>query len=247
MASRSHEVVLRAPEKVRSGFADCGLIDTAILEKLENGHGQQTNGVNTDNCNIGKLNSGCPPEPQWWGSGTHYANIPGEPFWQIPTYFNVVHCNGDSAGGDESWRIVYYVYFKKDTGHMSDWEGVVLRFIRGGGGWIRESAILEQDGHHPHVAWSQINDTFDDENDQGQFTNRNRNHPKFYFGKFHHSVHYDWYDGFKNTCPPSSADEFRNTDYQFWARDHLRHVSVLDPNWSWGAADSPRNMDVCGY
>lgn len=121
----------------------------AILEKLENGHGQQTNGVNTDNCNIGKLNSGCPPEPQWWGSGTHYANIPGEPFWQIPTYFNVVHCNGDSAGGDESWRIVYYVYFKKDTGHMSDWEGVVLRFIRGGGGWIRESAILEQGKKNP--------------------------------------------------------------------------------------------------
>lgn len=27
---------------------------------------------------------------------------------------------------------------------MSDWEGVVQRFIRGNGGWIRESAIMEQ-------------------------------------------------------------------------------------------------------
>ncbi|KAJ2980066.1 hypothetical protein NQ176_g2864 [Zarea fungicola] len=221
---------------------------TCMPSAAEDGHGHQTNGVDTDNCNINKLNSGCPPEPRWQGRGTHYANIPGEPFAQIPTYYNVVHCNGDSSGGDESWRIVYYVYFKKDTGHMSDWEGVVLRFIKRNGGWFRESAIMEQDGHHVHIAWGDLNDTFDDVGDQGSFTNKNRNHPKLYFGKFHHSVHSDWYtDAFKNTCPPTSGTDWRNDDYQFWARDNLRHVNNLNPNWQWGAADSPRNMDVCSF
>lgn len=117
---------------------------SCLPSAAEDGRGAQTNGVDPDYCNVSKLNSGCPPEPAWQGAQTYYGNIPGEPFKAVPTYYNVVHCNGDSSGGDESWRILYYLYFKKDTGHKSDWEGVVQRFIRGDGGWIRESAIMEQ-------------------------------------------------------------------------------------------------------
>ncbi len=61
-------------------------------------------------------------------------------------------------------------------------------------------------------------------------------------------MHQDWHTTtFKNTCPPTSNDDFRNGDYQFWARNNLRHVSVLDPNWKWGKATSPANIDICSY
>lgn len=80
------------------------------------------------------------------------------------------------------------------------------------------------------------------------FQQRNRDHGKFYFGKFHHSVHQDWHTtSFKDTCPPSSGDDFRNGDYQFWARSNLRHVSVLSTGWNWGKASSPANIDLCTY
>ncbi|KAI1091411.1 hypothetical protein F5B19DRAFT_458936 [Rostrohypoxylon terebratum] len=69
-----------------------------------------------------------------------------------------------------------------------------------------------------------------------------------YFGKWHHSAHTDWHTTtFKNTCPPTSGDDFRNADYQFKAVDNLRHVSVLNPSWNWGKASSPANIDACNF
>jgi hypothetical protein len=72
------------------------------------------------------------------------------------------------------------VYFKKDTGHKSDWEGIVVKFKNAGdNNWVRSSVIMEQgrcqldalvhgdtdihdvDGHHPEISWSDVNDTFD--------------------------------------------------------------------------------------
>ena len=86
-------------------------------------------------------------------------------------------------------------------------------------------------------------------NDDWQnFQQRDRDHGKFYFGKFHHSVHQDWYtQAFKNTCPPTSGTDFRNADYQFWSYWNLRHTSVLDRNWDWGKASSPAVIDICNY
>lgn len=224
---------------------------TCMPSAAEDGHGHQTNGVAADNCNIGKLNHGCPPEPAWKGIQTHYGNIPGEPFATIPTYFRVQKCPQDSSGNDGAWRIVYYVYFKKDTGHMSDWEGVVVRFVKGSGGWVRESAIMEQDGKHPHIAWGDINDTFDGVNDWAAFGQKNRDHAKFYFSKFHHSVHHDWHtSSFKDTCNPTrpnSDSAYRNPDYQWWSRDFLRHTDNLHKDWTWGEADPPNSMNICAF
>jgi hypothetical protein len=77
---------------------------------------------------------------------------------------------------------------------------------------------------------------------------KNRNHPKIYFGKWHHSAHIDWHDNsFKDTCPPDSANDFRNADYQFWALNNLRHTSVLHGDWNWGKATAPNYIDVCSY
>ncbi|PNP45141.1 hypothetical protein TGAMA5MH_03192 [Trichoderma gamsii] len=223
---------------------------TCMPSAAEDGEGNQTNGVDTDNCNINALANGCPVQPAWQGANTFYGNVSGEPFVTIPTYWASTFCNGDSSGSDASYRIIYYVYFKKDTGHKSDWEGIVVRFTSpdGGNTYTRESVIMEQDGNHVHISWSDVNDTFEGDNDWQNFSQKNLDHGKFYFGKFHHSVHQDWYtSAFKNTCPPLSADDYRNDDYQFWAYNNLRPVSVLNPNWVWGKADSPANIDICSY
>ncbi|KAI0894217.1 hypothetical protein F4806DRAFT_472465 [Annulohypoxylon nitens] len=215
---------------------------TCMPSAAEDGQGHQTNGVDTDNCNINKLSNGCPQQPSWQGANTFYGNIAGEPFSNIPTYYNVVKCGNQ-------WKIIYYVYFKKDTGHKSDWEGVVIAFNdQGGGSWTRTNMAMEQDGKHPWIDWDKINDTYDSNDDFGNWGQKSRDHAKVYFGKWHHSAHTDWHTTtFKNTCPPTSGDDFRNADYQFKAVDNLRHVSVLNPSWNWGKASSPVNIDVCKF
>jgi len=216
---------------------------TCMPSAAEDGQGHQTNGVDTDNCNIDKLSNGCPPQPAWQGTNTFYGNVAGEPFGTIPTYWAAKQCGS-------RWRIIYYVYFKKDTGHKSDWEGVVVNFDSADGGntYTRTSVTQEQDGNHPTTNWGDINDTFDGDNDWPAFQQKNRDHPKIYFGKWHHSAHTDWHTTtFKNTCPPNSDDDFRNGDYQFWGANNLRPASVLNPSWDWGKATSPANIDVCSF
>lgn len=86
------------------------------------------------------------------------------------------------------------------------------------------------------------------DDDWEAFSQKNLDHGKFYFGKFHHSVHQDWYtSAFKNTCPPTSGDDYRNSDYQFWSYNNLRPTSVLNPSWDWGQASSPATADICSY
>lgn len=111
---------------------------TCMPSAAEDGQGHQTNGVTNDNCNINKLASGCPQQPEWQGTNTFYGNVAGEPFGTIPTYWSVKKCGDD-------WKIIYYVYFKKDTGHKSDWEGAVVKFRNNGGDtWVRDSVTMEQ-------------------------------------------------------------------------------------------------------
>lgn len=257
---------------------------TCMPSAAEDGNGHQTNGVDPDNCNIGKLGHGCPPQPQYQGTNTFYGNVAGEPFGTIPTYWAVKNCGG-------SWKIIYYVYFKKDTGHKSDWEGIVVKFRNNGGdNWVRDSVTMEQGAclagyisqkqradsveqmettkplagvtstilstgvlpvYCSPLTWSPASvllTLLSSTNDWQNFQQKNRDHGKFYFGKFHHSVHQDWHTtSFKNTCPPNSENDYRNGDYQFWARNNLRHVSVLNPSWKWGKASSPANIDICSY
>jgi hypothetical protein len=126
---------------------------TCMPSAAEDGEGNQTNGVDSDNCNIDKLSNGCPVQPTWEGANTFYGNVSGEPFFTIPTYWASTFCNGDSSGSDPSYRIIFYMYFKKDTGHKSDWEGIVMRFTSpdGGNTYTRESVIMEQGLSHLHA------------------------------------------------------------------------------------------------
>lgn len=84
--------------------------------------------------------------------------------------------------------------------------------------------------------------------DKHNFKQKDRNHGKFYAGKFHHSIHPNWHvQSFRDTCPPMAREDYRNADYQFWAKDHLRATSELDPKWQWGKAVPPTKVDVCKY
>lgn len=118
---------------------------TCMPSAAEDGQGHQTNGVDPDYCNLSKLGNNCPPQPAWQGEQTLYANISGEPFADIPTYYAAGYCDGDST-----WRIVYYVYFKKDTGHKSDWEGIVTIFTdpNNDTNWVRDRVLMEQGTIH---------------------------------------------------------------------------------------------------
>ncbi|KAE9363940.1 hypothetical protein N431DRAFT_489764 [Stipitochalara longipes BDJ] len=217
---------------------------TCMPSAAEDGQGHQTNGVDTDNCNINKLGHNCPPQPAWSGPNTGYYNIPGEPFANIPTYFKTQYCSNLNQ-----WRVLYYVYFKKDTGHKSDWEGAVVVYEQSGESWVGTSIFMEQDGSHPSIPWGSIPNTFDGTDDWEQDGNTNRGRPKLYFGKWHHSVHQNMYTAaFKNTCPPTSDTDFRNNDYQFWSYWNLRSAEeYLPTSWDWGKANSPSTIDLCNY
>lgn len=83
---------------------------SCMASAAEDGQGHQTNGVKVPVvlCAIGENQSGgCPPQPQWQGPQTGYYNIPGEPFGNVPTYYQIGYCEND-----QSWRIYYGVYFK---------------------------------------------------------------------------------------------------------------------------------------
>ena len=65
---------------------------TCMPSAAEDGNGKQTDGSDADNCNIGKLASGCPQQPPYTGTNTFYGDVPGEPFGTIPTYWKAARC-----------------------------------------------------------------------------------------------------------------------------------------------------------
>ncbi|KAF2856211.1 hypothetical protein T440DRAFT_503864 [Plenodomus tracheiphilus IPT5] len=215
---------------------------SCLPSAAEDGQGHQTNGVNPGaDCAVGAyLGNGCPGDSTWRGSSNvWYHDPPGEPFGNIPTYFKVQQC------GDGNWRIYYGVYFKKDVGHKSDWEWAVMKWVRGGDNkWYRQGVVLQVDNTWGGGYYGGIPNTFDNSNDQFQDGNRNRDHPKLYFGKHHHAVHWDMYGGNKNTCGAGS-DDFRANDFQFWSSSNLRDIGWINPSWNYGAATNPHNVDLC--
>lgn len=110
--------------------------------------GIQSDGNDPDFCNILKLDNNCPVQPAWQASYTKAHDF--------PTYYLVRYC-----GDLDQWRVLYDVWFTKDTGHRDDWEWAVVNFKRGGDGlWYRDSVVLEQDGAHGFSAWSTIPEAF---------------------------------------------------------------------------------------
>jgi len=139
-------------------------------------------------------------------------------------------------------KVYYGVYFKKDVGHKSDWEFAIMRWVPDGSGkWVRDSISLEVDGGRGGGDYADIPNTFTNADDRFQDGNKGRDHPKLYFGKHHHAVHWDMSSSFKSSCPPLTTDDFRANDFQFWAFDQLRHIDVIDPNWTFGKATNPHD------
>jgi hypothetical protein len=134
-------------------------------------------------------------------------------------------------------KTYYGMYFKKDVSHKSDWEYAILRWTQDdSGNWARESVTLEVDGKKGGGPYSDITNTFDGSSDQFEDGNQGRDHPKFYFGKRHHSVHWDMESRNKGSCV---APEVRANDFQFWSSSHLRQIDNIDPNWNYGQASNP--------
>jgi hypothetical protein len=108
--------------------------------------------------------------------------------------------------------------------------------------------VLEVDGGRGGGRYADVPNTFDSEVDQFTNGNQGRNHPKLYFGKHQHAVHWDKSDKNKNVCSVN-GDDFRGDDFQFWAHYDLRHIDYVDPSWSFGTATNPHtavgNADFC--
>ncbi|KAH8812652.1 hypothetical protein F5884DRAFT_314506 [Xylogone sp. PMI_703] len=212
-----------------------------LASAAEDGQGHQTDGVDVPVvlCAINEQqDGGCPPAPTWLGAKTPYYNVQNEPFPTIPTYYFTQKCDSDNT-----WRVFYGVYFKHDASHKSDWEwAIVLWRNTAPGEWTRAGLLMETDGDYGWGEWNSIPDTFRGPGDKDEDGNHSRDHPKLYFSKRHHSVHYDSESRNKDTC---IAPDFRANDFEWYSGDHLRSSSVIDPNWTYGRATNPRVVNLC--
>lgn len=133
---------------------------TCMPSAAEDGAGHQTHGATVYSPRLitNTLDDGCPVPPQWYGARTEYRDVDGEPFEDIPTYFKVAKCEHD-----QSWRVLYSVYFKADATHKSDWEGamVIWRSSDGGNWWTRDSIRMARHQKQTEVAWEDLPNTYD--------------------------------------------------------------------------------------
>lgn len=185
--------------------------------------GSQTNG--NPAIFLGDIGKGCADTGDW-----HGPNSQGNPF---PTYYTISKC-------DDSWRVTYYLYFKHDVGHESDWEWVSVVWWQDGDSdqWYRGTLLQSYHKGQKAERWADIQNTIngdDDKMDQGA---KERNHPKVYVGAFHHAMFTTRYTGNDN-AGATPGEEFRSNDWFFLPWDTtVQDDSRLDPNWNFGAAAS---------
>lgn len=233
---------------------------SCLPSAAEDGLGNQIDGIDVPfpTCfGSSGLSNGC-ADSRYKGANTPYTDVQGEPFRNIPTYYKVTiytkklcilqsdtwsqvkYCNAD-----DSWRISYHVYFKKDVGHKSDFEWAIIKFVKdpnANDAWTRHGIFMEGHGDYTLAQWESISNTFDSLDDIFSDGKQGANYPKLYFGKWSHSVHFDTESDGKDTC---LGPEFRANDFQFWSLYNLRHESVIDESWNYGQATNPRSVDVC--
>jgi len=206
--------------------------------------GSQTKNLTNDYCGIdGSLNRGCPAQAK--------QTQQEQTSTSFPTYYTIRQCSKDS-----SWRIVYDVFFQKDTGHPYDWEWAAVKFVKNSDGqYVRDGIWLEQDGNRPYVAWSNIAHTFDGDSDKYQYNNKNRDHPKCFFGKWKHNVALVFNDDFGNDCLGAiiNKKDYHSDDFAFYAADSLLKDTTVPANYAYGNADSTPQAfepggryDICG-
>ena len=196
-------------------------------------------GLNPDNCNELKVNENCPKQPDQKGANTEATDF--------PTYWYLRYCDAD-----KSWRAVYDVYFPKDTGHKHDWEFAVVKWVDDGSNsdkWVRDGVWYEQDGRKPYQKWADLPNTYMDDSDIDQDGSKNKDHPKLFFAKWHHSVHGNAGGAFANTCPatkPNSDQDYRSNDYRYEATKNLAPSSDIPISWNYGTANSPPGSFAAG-
>ncbi|KAG4410960.1 hypothetical protein IFR04_015907 [Cadophora malorum] len=206
--------------------------------------GSKTKNLTEDACMIlGPLNQGCPAQAKQ----TQQAQLSTS----FPTYYTIRKCDKDA-----SWRVVYDVFFQKDTGHPYDWEWAAVKFVQNADGlYVRDGVWLEQDGNRPYVTWGNIPNTFDGDADKFQNSNKNRDHPKAYFGKWKHHVDVVFNDKFANDCLGAIVNkkDYHSDDYAYYAADNLITGLAVPTSYTYGNADSvPQafeaggKYDICG-
>lgn len=189
-------------------------------EDAEN-NGQQTDGNDSTYCT--NLNKGCRDPGPWNG-----ANSPGNP---IPVYYTIKECNGKV-------RVAYSIYFRHDSGHMSDWENIIVEWTGNGqGGWVRESIRLGQHSDFQYIPWGEIQSTVDGESDKYEQDKKDRDHAKVYVGAFYHATFHTRKTSL-DTCS-NRGEEFRSNDWQIlpWS-DLVKDGSVIKDGWDWGKANT---------
>jgi hypothetical protein len=133
-------------------------------------------------------------------------------------------------------------------GHRHDWEWVIVVFKNFGGTYYRDRIIMEQDGGNAEYMWKDPKvQTFMDAGDMwnNDLGGKDRNHPKIYVTKMHHSM---W----PNVCHGGIKDDcfgtFRPDDwYMFDFSDASNLVDIgagvnnggIDGNWDFGRATNP--------
>jgi len=206
--------------------------------------GSKTASLTQDDCGITHaLNAGCPVQ----AAQTQQEQLSTS----FPTYYTIRQCSKDL-----SWRVVYDVFFQKDTGHPYDWEWAAVKFVQNADGqYVRDGIWLEQDGNHPYTSWTSIPSTFNDDTDKSQNNNLNRDHPKVYFGKWKHNVALVFNDNYANDCLGAIIEksDYHSDDYQFYAADNLLIDTVVPSSYTYGNADSTPQAfedggryDICG-
>ena len=108
----------------------------------------------------------------------------GAPF---PVYVDGIYCSDD-----ESWRIVYNLYYQKDYNHRHDWERAIVVFKKDASGqdwWNRSNLILGQHKGYNNLPWSSAT-AHDDPYASSGSRGKEGAHPRVFPGMYHHAVSY---------------------------------------------------------
>ncbi|KAF3159613.1 hypothetical protein TWF788_003702 [Orbilia oligospora] len=233
------EVVASDPERIVRESAPLWLLPqgTCIPDSAVDKDGVQNNGTDTDLCRLyGSLDAGCPDQAPFDGPYTKST--------AFPTYYHFRYCPNVNQ-----IRILYDMYYPKDTGHRHDWEWAVVTFkqnITTDWRWHREQLILQNEGTNSVFPWADIPEAYSEGDNFRNNAGPNGDHPKLYVGKFHHSVHTDPYTSIfsKYKCAFNAAPvygnwDYRDSDYYFPAQEWLVNGDSIRKDWTWGTSDSP--------
>ncbi|KAF3936985.1 hypothetical protein ABW19_dt0208990 [Dactylella cylindrospora] len=227
------------PERVVRESAPLWLlpIGTCLPTSAVSEQGIQNNGTESDICQLyGSLNSDCPIQTPFDGS---YSKSTA-----FPTYFLFRYCPNVNQ-----YRVLYDLYFQKDTGHKHDWEWAAITFKQNqttDWRWRKDKLILQNEGTNSVFDWKDIPEAYSEGDDIHNNSGPNGDHPKLYIGKFRHSVHmYPFTSALsKRQCMYNGAPvygnwDYREADFYYPAQEWLVSGDVVRKGWTWGKSDSP--------